>query len=424
MWLDTQTAVILKMQNFSKEGGALLQSERLVNQVTYDAAFDASLFGAPAQTPQFSAGGCCAAAAAGNGGAQATPVAADSGASSGTLGELYFFTLPRQPGGAAQLARLPGACAVGSAPCPALEAVPAPFAFNYNLTALAWSPDGKLAAFAYPDHVNGTPYKVWLFDPALKSWTAVAQFPFIDPPFWSPDGTWLAFRVQDGLGGENIYVVHRDGTGLRNITGSGGLPADARPYVMDGWITENILLRSALPGREGTVYLARAADGAVRPLFEALLTKAIFVPSPDGAWLAYDEYDYASQKHALRVTEPDAAHPFDLVSFAGGTLYPVVWSPDGTRLAFAHSSTDANFNPLSDVYVIGRDGLGMTQVYKGVTVGRLVFSPEGKYLLVEETNSPTGGHLFTVNLETLEARILQAPGLTLDTDWYAPSWRP
>jgi hypothetical protein len=43
---------------------------------------------------------------------------------------------------------------------------------------------------------------------------------------------------------------------------------------------------------------------------------------------------------------------------------------------------------------------------------------------VEETTSPTGGHLFVVDLATLEMRILEAPGLTLDYDWYAPSWRP
>jgi hypothetical protein len=54
----------------------------------------------------------------------------------------------------------------------------------------------------------------------------------------------------------------------------------------------------------------------------------------------------------------------------------------------------------------------------------LVFSPNGKYLLVEETTSATGGHLFLVNLATLETKMLQAPGLSTDFDWYAPSWRP
>ena len=63
-------------------------------------------------------------------------------------------------------------------------------------------------------------------------------------------------------------------------------------------------------------------------------------------------------------------------------------------------------------------------MYKGVAVGRLIFAPNGKYLLVEETTSTTGGHLFLINLATLEQKILEAPGLSTDYDWYAPSWRP
>lgn len=416
MWLDTQTAVILKMQNYDKGGGTVLRSERVIEQVIFDAAMDATLFGAPSQTPQF---GDAA-------GAAAAPIASEAGPTSGVeaAGELYFFTLPHQPGQSAQLVRLPGTCVTASAVCPLLESIPAPFPFNFNLTALAWSPDGKLAAFAYPDNAAGTPYKLWIFEPAGKTWTALAQFPFIDPPSWSPDGTTLAFRVQDGQGGEGIYLVQRDGSDLRNVTSSGDLPASGRPYVMDGWLTENIILRSALPAQEGSVYLVRASDGQVRPLFDTLLTKAVFVASPDGAWLAYDDYDGQGQIHSVRVTNPSGAQPRDVASFTGGSLYPIVWSPDATRLAFAHNAFDSSRNPTADVYVIGRDGLGLKQVYKGVTVGRLVFSPDGKFLLIEETTSATGGHLFAVNLATLEARILQAPGLGLDTDWYAPSWRP
>jgi hypothetical protein len=416
LWLDTRTAVILKMQDFDKGGGTILRSEHVVKQVAYDMVFADSLFSLPASIPQFSdvSGGSI------------FPV--ETGVSSPPIttaqGELYFFTLPHQAGQSAQMVRLPGSCVIGTVSCPQLENVTVPFAFNFNLSALSWSPDGKLAAFAYPDNPNGTPTKLFIFDPAAGTWTALAEFPYIDPPFWSPDGTWIAFRVQDGAGGEDVYAVHRDGTELKNLTATGGLPVEGRPYVMDGWLTENILVRSALPGSQGGIYLLRVSDGAVRPLFESYLTKAAFVISPDNAWLAYDDYDYNSQKHVLKVVEPDGANPKELASFAGGSLYPVIWSPDATRIAFAHSNTDVNFNPISDVYVLGRDGRGVTVVYKGATVGRILFSPDGKFLLVEETTSPTGGHLFAVNLNTLEQHILSAPGLSLDTDWYAPSWRP
>jgi len=416
IWLDTETAVILKLQEFAKGGGGSLRGERVVNQLVYNAEFDETLFGIPRLPPQF--GDLTGALPAVQGTAPA-PTSA-----SGVWGELYFFTLPHQPGQSVQLVRLTGSCVVGRSDCLPLEALPVPFPFNFNLSALAWSPDGQLAAFAYSDHPAGTPTKLWLFDPEADNWKSIAEFPYLDPPFWSPDGMWIAFRVQDGQGGEAVYAIRRDGSDLRNLTASASLPAGGQPYVMDGWLGEEILMRSALPGSAGSLYGLRVSDGTVRPMFKTLLTKAQFVVSPDGAWLVYDDYGYNSQEHALRLIKPDGTDPVELMSFAGGSVYPLVWSPDGSQIAFAHSSSDANFNPVSEVYVIGQDGRGMAQVYRGTTVGRILFSPDGQYLLVEETTSPTGGHLFCIDLATLEQRILSAPGLTLDTDWYAPAWRP
>jgi WD40-like Beta Propeller Repeat len=415
-WLDAKTAVILKMQTFGKGGGETIQSEAVVVQVIYDDIFADSLFRAPASLPQFGD-------VTGRG---SEPV--DTGTivpfGRDALGELYFFTLPHLAGQAIELVRLPGMCVVGSAECPEVESIIAPFPFNFSLTPLSWSPDGNFAAFAYPDDPNGTPYKLWLFDPAAQTWTSLFEYAYIDPPFWSSDGEWLAFRVQDGLGGEDVYVVQRDGSGLKNLTSSSSLPEEGRPYVMDGWITGNIIMRSAKLGNEDSVYLVRVGDGRARPMFETLLTKSVFMPSSDGAWLAYDDYDYDSQKHTLYVTEPDGANPVELASFTGGTLYPIVWAPDNDRLAFAYyTEFTRDNNPTADVYVIGRNGRGLKQVYRGVTVGAVMFSPDGKFLLISETTSPTGGHLFVVNLETLEQRIIQAPGLSLDTDWYMPSWR-
>ena len=130
-----------------------------------------------------------------------------------------------------------------------------------------------------------------------------------------------------------------------------------------------------------------------------------------------------SSRTALPLTSM-VAKLLDLATFSGGSLYPVVWSPDDTRVAFAYYTLFGTGEPSADVYIVGIDGRNLTHIYKGGTVGRVLFSPDGKHLLVEETSSPTGGQLFIVDLATLESRILQAPGLSLDTHWYAPSWRP
>lgn len=413
VWLDTHTAVILKMQQFGKEGSQSLQGERVVEVIAYNESFDSSLFAMSADIPQF-----VAPTQAGS-----VPVVTESGPTSEKeAGELYFFLQPRQAGQSIQLAKVSGICVYDSVNCPPVQIVKVPFDFNFTIQPLSWSPDGKYAAFSYSDNANGTPTKLWLFDAVLDTWTSLAEFPYIDPPFWSPDGGWIAFRTQDGFGGEDVYVVRRDGSELKSV--SANLPADGKPYIMDGWYADNILMRSALPGSNTSIYFVRANDGIAQPMFEALPTKAQFVTSPDASLLVYDDYSANSQEHVLKVVEPNGANSLALANFTGGSIYPTVWSPNSKLIAFNYYS---NFNagePKADVYVIGRDGGNLSLIYSGVTVGRLVFSPNGHYLLVEETTSPTGGHLFVIDLATLQKKILEAPGLSMDYDWYAPSWRP
>ena len=338
------------------------------------------------------------------------------------MGELYFFLQPRGGGGSIELVKVSAACISDPVNCPAMEKISVPFAFNFTINALAWSKDGRYAAFSYSSSPNGTPTQLWVFDANAKTWAAIAEFPFIDPPFWSPDGTWIAFRVQDGAGGEDVYIVHPDGTELKRI--SVDLPAEGRPYIMDGWYTENVIMRSALPGANGNIYLVRAANGQARPMFETLLTKAQFIASPDAGFFAYDEYDYNSQLHLVKVMEPDGANAVTIAQFTGGSIYPMIWSPDSRFLAFNYYGNLTSGSPAAEVFVIPRTGGELKSVYKGNTVGRLLFSPNGKYLLIEETTSSTGGHLFLVDFAASTVGILQAPGLSTDYDWYAPSWRP
>ena len=415
LWLDRKTAVILKMQGFDKGGGDSIRSEAVLSSVRFDDVFASSLFGIPSFLPQFS-----------DVSGQAVEAVATSGpipSGRDAFGELYFFELPHHTSEVVRFVRMPGRCAVGEADCPQVEAVNAPFPFSFTLPQLAWSPDGNYAALAYPDNPNGTPYKLWLFDPAAGTWTSLWEYAYIDPPMWSPEGDWIAFRQQDGLGGEDLMVIRPDGSNPKDLTASNALPAKGRPYVMDGWITRSILVRSSKMDSNGGTYLVRVADGNVQPLFVSLLPKMTLVPSQDGARIAYDYYDNFSAKHSLQVAEPDGANAVELASFTGGSLFPIVWSPDNRLVAFVYYSESAQGAQIADVYVIDRDGKRLKQVYKGSVIGEILFSPDGRYLLVNDTASPTGGRLFVVNLETLAQRLIQSPGLTLDADWILPSWR-
>lgn len=322
-------------------------------------------------------------------------------------GELYFFLQPRTQNQSIELVKISGTCVSDSGTCPPLEKIQVPFQFNFVINALTWSPDGKFAAFSYSDNANGTPTKLWIFDADKKTWTSIAQFTYIDPPFWSTENL-IAFRTQDGLGNEDVYIIKPDGSELKKI--STNLPKEHSPYSMDGWVKNNVMMRSALTQK---IFFVNT-NGEVQEKFN----KQIF-PSPNGEYFVYDDFDSNTSMHTLKITS-DFLSSNSLTQFPNSTLYPIVWSPNNDWIAF----NIYNANNQAEVYVVSKTGENLTSVYKGKTIGRLLFSPNGKYLLVEETTSISGGHLFLINLATLEQKILQAPGLSTDYDWYAPSWRP
>jgi Tol biopolymer transport system component len=198
---------------------------------------------------------------------------------------------------------------------------------------------------------------------------------------------------------------------------------------MDGWVSGNIVLRpdDVEPGQEEPAYLVSLADGRVQPMPDTLLTKEHFTPSNDGAWLAYGEYNQESQKYTLSVAESDGANLVELISFSNDTSgVPIVWSPDNNRLAFVQNDAGPGKGSTVHVNVINRDGTGLQEICRPRdTSGGMMFSPDGKYLLI---NSMGGSGLadvriFIVNLETLEQRILAAPGIVPEMGWFNPSWR-
>ncbi len=406
LWLDVQTAVILKMQDFGKGGGDKAQSEIVVTNVQYDipALPDGFFSVTPSSLPAFSD-------------VNGSPLESASPASSvpaGTdpLGDVYFFLLtPGDDANGARLVRLPGSCVAGLQACPAVEQVSLPgITYANNGPVMAWSPDRKKAAFV-ANTANG-PARLFVSAMPAPSWQQIASFVSIDLPSWSGDGKWISFRVSDLQGGEDYYVVHPEGSGLKNLTTTANLPATDRPFNADGWITNNLIVHSGLPGHAAKVYLLRAEDGRLITLYDSATTKVSYSPSLDGSLLAFDEFNANSTANTLRIVAADGSGLLNLVTF-NSMIYPITWSPDDSTLAFAVYG--------SGVYKMNRDGRGLQQVYGQAAVQSLAFSPNGRFLLVETAN-PAG--IYVVDLTSLQTHLLQAPGLSLTDWWRQPAWVP
>ncbi|MBK5229122.1 MAG: PD40 domain-containing protein [Actinobacteria bacterium] len=89
-------------------------------------------------------------------------------------------------------------------------------------SAPAWSPDGKLIAVILEgDSGDGAGQRILLVDastgePVREIVTEVPSF--VGGLSWFPDATRITFDVTSSSGGDGIYVVSRDGTGLSPIS--------------------------------------------------------------------------------------------------------------------------------------------------------------------------------------------------------------
>lgn len=410
-WVDVSTGAFMRYQQFEKGGGTEVLSEVNVVRVDYDLPFDRELFSPIVEAmPNFSSDPLVAV------NVLSTP---SEFVETDPLGSVYAFVSDNAyPTASVRWVRLPASCVTGDAYCPEASVITLPVELTYSLQPVVWSPKRHEAAWAYPVNAEGRIWTLYLFNQQDGMWKELASFDrYMDPPMWSRDGTWLAFRLQDGQGGSEVYAIRRDGTDLRNLTDTDKLPAEGQPYVMDSWLGENVVLRSSKPGQSGTLYLLRVSDGTVKPLFETLLTKSPFIESPDGTMLAYVDYEYTSQKQVVKIITPDGNTFRDLATFSSGSIVGLTWSPDGKQLAFAQWT-----ETTATVYVIDSDGRNLRQVYTSATDAQFIFSPDATHLIVQ-TIDGTGQHLYTIHLTTLTAHLLQVPGISLNESWMLPSWR-
>lgn len=186
-----------------------------------------------------------------------------------------------------------------------------------------------------------------------------------DPLAWSSDGSNLLIRRQvpssdrDPVVELDLFVLHADGTETRVtrerdwITGSMSPDGSHVVYVA---------------GFDGHMYSVDAKGGVPRLLlartrryfphekrsFRTWLYNPTF--SPDGTQIAYFD-GMGDWGHSLRVMNADGSGVRILIERApeeAGHVADLVWSPDGSRLAFSAEE--------GGIWIVGVDGSGLTKV--------------------------------------------------------------
>jgi TolB protein len=186
-----------------------------------------------------------------------------------------------------------------------------------NWEYLDWSPDGtRLATSAGSG--------IFSVRPTGDSLRAITTQGFA--PRWSPTGNELAYQTVDTTGIGTIWLVSRDGTGLRSLAPTGTESWSEPDWSPDG--ARLVHVRRLSSSGQSDIFVMDTTGHAEQRLTADVSDDHVPAWSPDGQWIAWSVGTFAPTGEIwLMRTDGTEAH---MLTYGGNPS----WSPDSRHIVF------------------------------------------------------------------------------------------
>jgi TolB protein len=269
------------------------------------------------------------------------------------------------------------------------------------------------------------------------------------PPTPIPPATGRIIFASNRDGGNDLYITSPDGNEITRLTANASIDSSSTPRLSpDGTL---VAFSSTINGNTD-IYLLEIASGAIRRITDAAEKDSSPSWSPNGQQLAFESFRDGNLE--IYIVNVDGSNLTRLTNDPSGDSNPVwspvsneiifisgrfgnsdlllvtpngnistlttsptpentpAWSPDGSTIAYA-----AFTGELSDICLIGRDGLNQTCITQGSAVySTPVWSQNGEWIAVSD---PTSIHVYNINNKSLVQ--LSQPGIEPHG---IPAWSP
>jgi Tol biopolymer transport system component len=240
----------------------------------------------------------------------------------------------------------------------------------------SWSPDGSKVALTCAKNPEQGRFEICSINVDGSGFAQLTRHgTFSVAPAWSPDGTKIVYSTLHGPGDHlRLYVMNADGSGKQRLTRNRGGPySDADPQWSPDGATIALTLvadpRDTPRSFDSGIALIDAKDGRHLRRLTPRDGPDEANPnwSPDGTKIAYEVNELFDVRQSdIWLMNADGSGKQRLTKTRFYETYPV-FSPDGTRIAFAGDRDNRNLSRERlgrgfELYTMAADGRDLIRV--------------------------------------------------------------